>query len=147
VALISIVAIPLSLIAAGIVLYWQGATINTMVLAGFVIALGAVVDDAIIGIENIMRRLRQHCATGSTYSASRIILNATIEVRSAIVYATLIEVAALIPVFFMEGLSGAFFKPLAWVYVLAIFASMVVALDDDPDSRVYHARKCAAGAS
>ncbi|WP_089729815.1 efflux RND transporter permease subunit [Candidatus Thiosymbion oneisti] len=132
VALISIVAIPLSLIAAGIVLYWQGATINTMVLAGFVIALGAVVDDAIIGIENIMRRLRQHRATGSAYSAGRIILDATIEVRSAIVYATLIEVAALIPVFFMEGLSGAFFKPLAWAYVLAIFASMVVALTVTP---------------
>lgn len=132
VALISIVAIPLSLIAAGVVLYWQGATINTMVLAGFVIALGAVVDDAIIGIENIMRRLRQHRATGSAYSAGRIVLDATIEVRSAIVYATLIEVAALIPVFFMEGLSGAFFKPLAWAYVLAIFASMVVALTVTP---------------
>jgi CzcA family heavy metal efflux pump len=132
VALISIVAIPLSLIAAGVVLYWQGATINTMVLAGFVIALGAVVDDAIIGIENITRRLRQARREGSDKSTARIIMNATVEMQSAIVYATLIAVVALIPVFFMEGLSGAFFKPLAGAYVLAILASLLVALTVTP---------------
>ena len=132
VALISIVAIPLSLMAGGIVLYWYGATINTMVLAGFVIALGAVVDDAIIGIENIMRRLRLYRRQGTSLSTGRIIMDASVEVRSAIVFATLIEVAALIPVFFMEGLSGAFFKPLAGAYVLAIFASMLVALTVTP---------------
>ncbi|HBG96534.1 MAG TPA: acriflavin resistance protein [Chromatiaceae bacterium] len=132
VALISIVAIPLSLMAAGIVLYWQGATINTMVLAGMVIALGAVVDDAIIDIENITRRLRQRRASGEVISLGRIILDASVEVRTAIVFASLIEVAALMPVFFMEGLSGAFFKPLAGAYVLAILASMIVAMTVTP---------------
>ena len=128
VALISIISIPLSLIAAGLVLYWQGASINTMVLAGFVIALGSVVDDAIIDVENIVRRLRQHRREGSSKSTGRIILEASLEVRPAILHATLIAVAALIPVFFLEGLSGAFFKPLAGAYVLALMASMVVAL-------------------
>ncbi len=128
VAFISIVSIPLSLIAAGLVLYWQGASINTMVLAGFVIALGSVVDDAIIDVENIVRRLRQHRREGSSKSTGRIILEASLEVRPAILHATLIAVAALIPVFFLEGLSGAFFKPLAGAYVLALMASMLVAL-------------------
>jgi len=128
VALISIVAIPLSIIAAGLMLYWQGVTLNTMVLAGFVIALGSVVDDAIIDVENIVRRLRQHRLEGSKESTARIILGASLEVRPAIWHATLIAAAALIPVFFLEGLSGAFFKPLAGAYVLSLLASMAVAL-------------------
>jgi len=132
VALISCTAIPLSLVAAGLVLYLRGAAINTMVLAGLVIAIGAVVDDAIIDIENIIRRLRLHRREGSTKSTARIILEASLEVRSAIVYATLIEVVALMPVFFMKGLSGAFFQPLAFAYAGAILASMVVALTVTP---------------
>ncbi len=132
VALISVVAIPLSLVAAGLVLYLQGMTMNTMVLAGFVIALGAVVDDAIIGIENIVRRLRQARREGSDKPTINIILDATIEVRSAIVYATLIIVLAVVPVFFMEGLSGAFFQPLAYSYALALLASMFVATTVTP---------------
>ena len=131
-ALISVVAIPLSLVAAGLVLYLYGTTINVMVLAGFVIALGAVVDDAIIDIENIMRRLRQHRREGSDKSAATIILEASLEIRRAIVYATLIIVLAVAPVFFMEGLSGAFFQPLALSYGLALLASMVVALTVTP---------------
>jgi CzcA family heavy metal efflux pump len=132
VALISCVAIPLSLMAAMVVLYWRGTTVNTMVLAGLVIALGAVVDDAIIDIENIIRRLRQHRKDGSGKSTARIVLESSLEVRSAIIYATLIEVMALVPVFFMEGLSGAFFKPLAMSYAFAILASMIVALTVTP---------------
>jgi CzcA family heavy metal efflux pump len=131
-ALISVVAIPLSLVAAGLVFYWYGATINVMVLAGFVIALGAVVDDAIIDIENIVRRLRQHRREGSDKSTARIILEASLEIRTAIVYATLIIVLAVVPVFFLEGLSGAFFQPLALAYGLAMLASMVVALTVTP---------------
>ena len=119
--------------AAGLVLYLAATTINTMVLAGFVIALGVVVDDAIIDIENIVRRLRQHRARkGSDQSTAPIILEASLEVRSAIVYATLIEVVAVVPVFFLEGLSGAFFQPLALSYALAVLASMVVALTVTP---------------
>jgi len=131
-ALISVVAIPLSLIAGAMVLYLRGAAINTMVLAGFVIAVGVVVDDAIIDIENIVRRLRQHRKEGSTKSTARIILDGSLEVRSAIIYATLIDVVALLPVFFMEGLSGAFFRPLAISYGLAVLASLVVALTVTP---------------
>jgi CzcA family heavy metal efflux pump len=131
-ALISVVAIPLSLIAGALVLYWRGITINTMVLAGFVIAVGVVVDDAIIDIENIVRRLRQHRREGSTKSTASVILEASLEVRSAIVYATLIVAVTLLPVFFMEGLSGAFFRPLALSYALAVLASMIVALTVTP---------------
>ncbi len=132
VAIISIVAIPLSLVVAGIVLYLMGTTMNTMVLAGFVIAIGAVVDDAIIDIENIVRRLRQSRKEGSTKPIFNVILGATLEVRSAIVYATMIIILALVPVFFMDGLSGAFFKPLAFSFALALLASMLVATTVTP---------------
>jgi CzcA family heavy metal efflux pump len=134
-ALISAVAIPLSLLAAGYVLYLREATINTMILAGLVISVGVVVDDAIIDVENIVRRLRQHrLASGdrSLAATSQIVLSSSLEVRSAIVYATLIDVVAVTPVFFMEGLTGAFFRPLALSYALAVLASMVVALTVTP---------------
>lgn len=132
VALISTLAIPLSLVTAGLVLYLMGATINTMVLAGFIVALGDVVDDAIIDVENIVRRLRQHRREGSSKSTARIILEASIEVRSAIVHATVIVVLAVTPVFFMGGLSGVFFEPLVMAYLVAMIASMVVALTVTP---------------
>ena len=131
-ALISVVAIPLSLVVAGLVLYHQGSTINTMVLAGFVISVGVVVDDAIIDIENIWRRLRLARATGDTTPTARIIVEASVEVRRAIVYATFINIAAIVPVFFLEGLSGAFFRPLVTAYALALLASMAVALTVTP---------------
>lgn len=131
-ALISLIAIPLSLMAAGIVLYVREATINTMVLAGFVIAVGVVVDDAIIDVENIVRRLREARLAARSTSTARVILDASVEVRSAIVYATLIDVVALIPVFLLGGLTGAFFQPLAISYALAVLASMVVALTVTP---------------
>jgi CzcA family heavy metal efflux pump len=131
VALISLVTIPLSLMAATLVLDARGETVNTMTLAGLVIALGAVVDDAVIGVENILRRLRQHRLAGGD-SAESVILEASLEVRSPIVYATLIIVAAAVPVFLLEGLTGAFFRPLAISYTLAILASMLVALTVTP---------------
>jgi CzcA family heavy metal efflux pump len=132
VALISLLTIPLSLVATMLVLYWRGATINTMTLAGLVIALGAVVDDAIIDVENITRRLREERLRGGGRPAAAVILSACLEVRSPIVYATLIIVAASIPVFLLVGLTGAFFRPLALSYTLAIAASMVVALTVTP---------------
>ncbi|NNC74953.1 MAG: efflux RND transporter permease subunit [Acidimicrobiia bacterium] len=131
-ALISVVAIPLSLVIAGLVLHARGATINTMILAGFVIALGDIVDDAIIDIENVVRRLRQHRAEGGTRSTARVVLDASLEVRSAIVYATLLEIVAIVPIFTLTGLSGAFFRPLVTSYALALFASMLVALTVTP---------------
>ena len=132
VALISVLAIPLSLVAAGVVLYFQGATINTMVLAGFIVALGSVVDDAIIDVENIVRRLREERRAGGSKSTARVILEASLEVRPAILQATIIIALAVTPVFFMGGLAGAFFEPLASAFILAMLASMVVALTVTP---------------
>jgi CzcA family heavy metal efflux pump len=131
-ALISLITIPLSLIATMLVLYARGATINTMTLAGLVIALGAVVDDAIIDVENITRRLRDERLREDGPPTAIVILRACLEVRSPIVYATLIIVAALIPVFLLTGLTGAFFQPLALSYALAIVASMAVAVTLTP---------------
>jgi len=130
-ALISLVAIPLSLMAALMVLYLRGDTINTMILAGLVIAVGVVVDDAIIDVENIWRRLRQQ-GDGTGRLAPRIILEASLEVRSAIFYATLINVLAVVPVFFLESVTGSFFEPLAFSYALSILVSMAVALTVTP---------------
>ncbi len=101
VAVISIMSIPLSVVAAGLVLKVTGQSINTMVLAGLVIALGVIVDDAIIDIENIVRRLRQHRLAGSTQSAIRIILDASLEVRAPIIHATFIILATTIPIFLL----------------------------------------------
>ena len=131
-ALISVVAIAVSLTAAALVLHFRGATVNTMVLAGFVIALGVVVDEAIIDVHNIARRIREHRKNGSDKPLPAIILEASLEVRGAIIYATLIIVAAVLPVFFIGGLSGAFFQPLAFSYALAVLASMLVALTVTP---------------
>lgn len=131
-ALISLVAIPLSLLTAALVLYFTASSINTMVLAGLVIAVGVVVDDAIIDVENIMRRLRQHRALGGEESTASVVLRASLEMRSPIVYATLIIVVAAVPIFFLDGLTGVFFRPLAVSYTLAVLASMLVALTVTP---------------
>jgi CzcA family heavy metal efflux pump len=132
IALISLVSIPLSLMAAALVLYLRGDTINVMILAGLVIAVGVVVDDAIIGIENVWRRMRERYEDGSRSSAARIILEASLEVRGPIFYATLINVLAVVPVFFLQSVTGSFFEPLAFSYALAILVSMVVALTVTP---------------
>ena len=131
-AFISLIAIPLSLVAALLVLDLAGATVNVMVLAGLVVAVGVVVDDAIIDVENIVRRLRQARAAGSTQSTFGIVLEASVEVRTAITYATIINVVAVVPVLFLEGLSGAFFRPLVLSYGLAVLVSMLVALTVTP---------------
>ncbi|CAN5308865.1 efflux RND transporter permease subunit [soil metagenome] len=127
-ATISLVAIPLSLLGAGLVLLWSGATINTMVIAGLVIALGEVVDDAIIDVENIARRLRLNREAGNPRSAFDVVLSASLEVRSAVVFASLIVMLVFLPIFFLGGVAGTFFQPLAIAYVLAIAASLLVAL-------------------
>jgi len=133
-ALISLVTVPLSLLAAAYVLYLRGVTFNTMVLAGLLIALGVVVDDAIVDVDNIKRRLGQRrqrqeadeeIAEGSTAAT---IVRASLEVRGPLLYATLIIAVAVVPVFFLQGLTGSFVRPLAVSYLLAVLASMVVAL-------------------
>src|SRR5207248_256222 len=97
-ALISSLAIPLSLVAAAVALALAGATMNTMVLAGLVIALGEVVDDAIIDVENIVRRLRLNAAAGSPRTAMRVVLDASLEVRSAVVFGTITVMLVIMPV-------------------------------------------------
>lgn len=131
-ALISILAIPLSLLGAGLVIHFLGGTVNTMVLAGLVIAVGEVVDDAIIDVENISRRLRLNRQLVNPLPVIEVVLQASLEVRSAVVYASLIIVMVFVPVFFLEGLAGAFFRPLAWSYVLAIGVSLLTALTVTP---------------
>ena len=131
-ALISSTAIPLSLLAAGLLLHYRGGTLDTMVLAGLVIALGEVVDDAIIDVENIVRRLRLNRDSPNPASAIRVVLEASMEVRSAVLYGSMIVVVVFVPVFMLEGLAGAFFRPLALSYVLAILASLAVALTVTP---------------
>jgi CzcA family heavy metal efflux pump len=129
-ALISIVSIPVSLLAAVIVLSLTDATLNTMILAGLVVALGVVIDDAIVDVEKIMGRLRQGRESGP--SIARIIYETTLETRSATIYAALIVLMAVMPIFFLGGVSGAFFKPLAVSYVLAILASLIVGMTLTP---------------
>ncbi len=131
-ALISLIAIPLSLIAAILALDLGGTSINVMVLAGLVVAIGVVVDDAIIDVENIVRRLRRARVQGSDISTFRVVLDASVEVRSAITYATVINVVAIVPVLFLQGLSGSFFQPLVLSYGLAVLVSMLVALTVTP---------------
>src|SRR5579885_120456 len=131
-AVISLAAIPLSLITAMMVLHYFGLGINTMTLGGLAIAIGLLVDDAVITVENIYRRLRENHHTKNTRSVSRVILNATLEVRSAVVYATLVITFVFIPVLTLPGLSGRLFAPLAIAYILATLASLIVALTVTP---------------
>lgn len=133
-ALVSLAAIPLSLVAALVVLWLRGGTLNTLFLAGLVIALGEVVDDAVIDVENIRRRLRQgtDAGAGGARATLAVVLAASLEVRSAVVYATLIVCLVFLPVLLLDGLAGAFFRPLAQAYVLSVLASLLVALTVTP---------------
>jgi CzcA family heavy metal efflux pump len=131
-AAISSVAIPLSLLVAVIVLDGFGMTLNAMTLGGLAIAIGEVVDDAVIDVENIVRRLRENRRKERPRPASAVILDASLEVRSAVVYATFIVMLVFIPVLKLPGLAGRFFAPLAFAYLLALVASLVTALTVTP---------------
>ncbi len=131
-AFISFVSIPLSLLAAVIVLDWFGVTLNTLTLGGFAIAIGVVVDDAIIDVENILRRLRENQTSPNARSLFEVVLDASLEVRSAVVYATFIVAVVFVPVLMMTGVQGRLFAPLATSFILAIMASLVVALTVTP---------------
>ncbi len=129
VTLIAFVSIPLSLLAALIVLDRTGLTINTMTLGGLAVALGVVIDDAIVDIENIVRRLR---GVDDRSARAAIIAAASVEVRAPVVYATFVLVLTMLPVIALTGLQGAFFAPLGVAFVLATLASLVVALTVTP---------------
>jgi CzcA family heavy metal efflux pump len=131
-AAISLTAIPLSLLAALIVLDRVGFGINTLTLGGLAIALGEVVDDAIIDVENIARRLRENRASASPRSVPAVVLAASLEVRSSVVYATFVVALVFVPVLTLTGVQGALFRPLGIAYILAILASLVVALTVTP---------------
>jgi Cu/Ag efflux pump CusA len=131
-SLIAVVVIVMSLTAAGLVLYLRGATVHTMTLVGLVVALIALIDDAVVGIDNVARRLREQRAGGGGLPTWRVIIDATVEMRTGMLYATLIVLAALIPAFFMEAEPGAFFPSIALTYVIAIAASTLVALTVTP---------------
>lgn len=131
-AAISLLAIPTSLLAAVAVLHAWGARIDTMVLAGLVIALGEVVDDAIIDVENILRRLAENRRKDAPAPALQVVLAASLEVRSAVVYATVIVSLVFLPIVFLDGVAGTFFRPLASAYVLAVLASMLIAVTLTP---------------
>jgi CzcA family heavy metal efflux pump len=131
-AFISLTAIPLSLLSAVVVLWAFGVSLNTLTLGGLAIAVGEVVDDAIIDVENIYRRLRENARLGHPRPAAAVVLSASLEVRTAVVYATFIVVLVFVPVFFMSGLQGRLFAPLGYAYVLAVLASLGVALTLTP---------------
>ena len=131
-AFISLTAIPLSLLTAIILLDKLGVTLNTITIGGLAIAIGAVVDDAIIDVENIFRRLRENQALGRPHSNFKVTLDACTEVYSAVVYATFIVALIFLPVLTLTGLVGSFFAPLALSYILAIMASLAVALTVTP---------------
>jgi CzcA family heavy metal efflux pump len=131
-AVISCTAIPLSLVSAVIIMEHLGASINTMTLGGLAIAIGEVVDDAVIDVENIYRRLRENRRANEPRSAFRVILDASLEVRSAVVYATVAVVLVFFPVLAMSGLAGKLFAPLGEAYIWSILASLAVALTVTP---------------
>lgn len=129
---ISLTAIPLSLLVAVIILDHFGQSLNTLTLGGLAIAIGQVVDDAIIDVENIFRRLREAPRNLTAKELFRIVLDASIEVRSAVVYATFMVVLVFVPVLTMSGVQGRLFAPLGWTCILAIMASLLVALTVTP---------------
>ena len=131
-ALISFTAIPLSLLAAVVVLDRWGVTLNTMTLGGLAAVLGVVVDDAIITVENILRRLRENLTLTPPRPLLGVVLAATLEVRNSVVHATFVVAMVFVPVLTMTGLQGKFFGPLGVAFILANLASLLVALTVTP---------------
>jgi CzcA family heavy metal efflux pump len=131
---ISILAIPLSLAVAILAMKLLGISINTMTLGGMAIAIGALVDDAIIDVENVFRRLRenQHLPEEARRPALKVIYDASREIRSSIVNATLIIIVVFMPLFFLGGVEGRLLQPLGFAYVVAILASLLVAVTVTP---------------
>jgi CzcA family heavy metal efflux pump len=129
-AAITLTAMPLSLAAAVLALRASGATINTMTLGGMAIAIGALVDDAIIDVENVVRRLRENAARppGEQRPAAAVVRDATLEIRTSIVFATIIIVLVFLPIFGLAGVEGRLLTPLAFAYIVALAASLAVAV-------------------
>ena len=131
-ALIAFTAIPLSLLAAILVLDRMGQTLNTMTLGGFAVALGVLVDDAIIGIENILRRLRANAQLATPVARWDVIRDASLEVRGPVIYATIVVIVVFLPELFTTSVQGHFVGPLALAFILAVLASLLVAMTTTP---------------
>jgi CzcA family heavy metal efflux pump len=131
-ALIAFTAIPLSLLAAVGVLDRMGLTLNTMTLGGFAVALGVLVDDAIIGIENILRRLRENGELSAPKPRLDVVREASLEVRGPVIYATAVVIAVFLPELFTSSVQGHFVGPLALAFIFAVVASLVVAMTSTP---------------
>ena len=131
---ISLIAIPVSLITAILTLKWLGFTINTMSLGGMAIAVGALVDDAIIDVENVFKRLKQNAALPESERKPKldVIFDASVEIRTSIINATFIIIVAFVPLFFLSGMEGRLLAPLGIAFIVSLFASLIVAITITP---------------
>lgn len=132
--LISLVTLPLSLLVSILTLHYMGLTINTMSLGGMAIAIGSLVDDAIVDVENVYKRLRENRlkAEAERLSTLEVVFNASKEVRMPILNSTLIIVVSFVPLFFLSGMEGRMLVPLGVAFIVALFASTIVALTLTP---------------
>ncbi|TAG31684.1 MAG: efflux RND transporter permease subunit [Sphingobacteriia bacterium] len=131
---ISLIAIPISLITAILILKWLGFTINTMSLGGMAIAIGALVDDAIIDVENVFKRLKENATKPAAEQTNKlnVIFNASVEIRTSIINATFIIIVAFVPLFFLSGMEGRLLAPLGIAFIVSLFASLIVAITITP---------------